>query len=139
MVRALVEQMLGAWGTALLDFYHANSLYINLVVVLYGGLVVLSWMNLKGIRRQLLEDLAAQLEKLPEMKEGSPPKNVLRRVKVPWEQAMASRRFPLIAQQTSFLPRRATLEMVRALLPEEELAGEALRMVQEGRAGKGKK
>jgi hypothetical protein len=129
MVRALVEQMLGAWGTALLDFYDANSLYINLVVVLYGGLVVLSWMNLKGIRRQLVDDLAEQLREIPNLEAGSPPKNALRRVKIPWERAIESRRFPLVALQTSFLPRRATLETVQALLPEEELAGDALKMV----------
>lgn len=136
MVRALIEQMLGAWGTALFDFYEANSLYINLVVVLYGGVVVLSWMNLKGIRRQLVEEIAAQLERLPEQEADTPPKNVLRRVEIPWAAAIENRRFPLVALQTSFLPRRATLETVQGLLPAEELAGDALGMVKEVRATK---
>jgi hypothetical protein len=128
MVRAIVEQMLGAWGTALLDFYDTNSLYINLVVVLYGGLVVLSWMNLKGIRRRLVDDIAAQLERLPELKVGAQPKSLLRKVVIPWEAAIEGRRFPLVAQQTSFLPRRTTLENVQRLLPAEELAADALKM-----------
>jgi hypothetical protein len=136
MVRALVEQMLGAWGTALLDFYYANSLYINLVVVLYGGLVVLSWINLKGIRRQLVDDLASQLGKLPNLETGTPPKKVLRQVKISWEEAIEKRRFPLVAQQTSFLPRRATLETVQGLLPAEELADDALKIMKESRTAR---
>jgi hypothetical protein len=136
MVRALIEQMLGAWGTALLDFYEANSLLINLVVVLYGGLVVFSWMNLKGIRRQLVEDLAEQLGALPDLEASTPPKKALSRVKISWEEAIEKRRFPFVAQQTSFLPRRATLETVQGFLPEEELAGDAWEMVKSARSAK---
>jgi hypothetical protein len=134
MVRALVEQMLGVWGTALFDFYEANSLYINLVVVLYGGLVVLSWMNLKGIRRHLVEEIAAQLDRLPETEAATTPKNTLGRVVIPWAAIIENKRFPFVALQTSFLPRRATLDTVQELLPAEELAGEALRMLRTDRS-----
>jgi hypothetical protein len=133
MVRALIEQMLGTWGTALLDFYDANGLYINLVVVLYGGLVVFSWMNLKGIRKQLVEELAAQLSRFPNLEGNTPPEYILRRVTIPWVETIGKRRFPLVAQQTSFLPRRATLETVQGLLPAEELAGDALEMLKGAR------
>jgi hypothetical protein len=127
MVRAWIEQLLGAWGTSLLDFYAANSLYINLLVVAYGGVVVLSWMNLKAIRQRLLADLVDQLSRDPRLGEDARPKKVLSRMTIPYDQAIQQARFPFVAQQTSFLPRRATLAAVQALLPAEELADDALK------------
>jgi hypothetical protein len=135
MVRVLIEQMLGTWGTALLDFYHANSLFINLLIVLYGGLVVLSWTNLKGIRRQLVQNLVAQLQAIPNLEVDAQPHKVLRQVNIPWEQAIEQRRFPFVAEQTSFLPRRATLAIVQSLLPPEELASDALKSLAPRRNG----
>ena len=58
MVRAFLDQMLGEFGRSLLVFYETNSLWINLLVVLYGALIVLSWSNLKNIRRALILALA---------------------------------------------------------------------------------
>jgi hypothetical protein len=109
------------------DFYTANSLVFNLLVVAYGGWVVLSWINLKGIRRRLLEDLAGQIARDARLGPGAQPGKVLSQVTIPYEQAIRGTRFPFVAQQTSFLPRRATPAAVQALLPPEELAADALK------------
>ncbi|HPO58995.1 MAG TPA: hypothetical protein PLV53_09130 [Anaerolineaceae bacterium] len=135
MVRAFLDQMLGEFGRSLLVFYETNSLWINLLVVLYGALIVLSWSNLKNIRRALILALAEKLRERPEL--ASVKKAAL---EVPWEQVVGQVRYPFVARQTDLLPQRLSVEAVQNLLSVEDLTEEALKLVNPvpAREGKGK-
>jgi hypothetical protein len=127
MIRVILEGLLGRWGTAILNFYDAYSLYINLVIVLYGGLVVYSWMNLKNIRRRLVVAILEQLQNIPDLKPDSSPRWILGRIEIPWESALQRSRFPFVAQQTALWPRRASSKVLQVLLPADDMAADALK------------
>ncbi len=126
MVRAFIEAMLGPIGVQVLRFYEANSLSINLIVVSYGLVMVLSWTNLVNIRKRLISAMVAQMRGNPRLTSGSAVKRVLREVEIPWETVGRQMWFPLVARQMALWPKRITAETLQALLPAEELAAQAL-------------
>ncbi len=134
MVRAFIEAMLGPIGVQVLRFYEANSLSINLIVVSYGLVMVLSWTNLVNIRKRLIQAMVAQMRQKPHITPETAVKRVLREVEIPWEAVGRQMWFPLVARQMALWPRRITAETLQALLPAEELATQALEaLAQEGR------
>ncbi|GAB4471327.1 MAG: hypothetical protein Kow00124_08240 [Anaerolineae bacterium] len=130
MVRAIIESFLGPYGVRVLEFYETNSLIINSVVVLYGLIMVLAWTNLVNIRKRLVAAILEQIERSDtEIAEDSKVKRLLKAVSIPWEEAVAQARYPLIARQMALLPQRKTVERVRELISEEDLAKEVLRVL----------
>jgi hypothetical protein len=138
MLRAFIENLMGQFGTALLNLYSQYSLWINSLVVLYGAWIILSWVNLKNIRSRLIQELASQLRSQgvtgpssqaasTEGAKGSGSRKSLPRLEIPWEGVVREARFPFIAHQTALWPKRLSIETVQALLPEEELLEDALR------------
>lgn len=128
MIRAFIEMALGRWGVVVLNFYEANSLPINTIVVAYGLLLVLSWSNLFRIRRWLVAAIAYQIHERPDMGPHSKLKRVLSEVEIPWEEAVKSR-FPFVSKQTGMWPKRTTVEALQELLSPEEMAEEALEVL----------
>jgi len=126
-----MPNLTGQFGTDLLNFYQANALWINLLVLAYGAWVVLSWINLKNIRKVLLLSLLDQLRpqvdpesgKVVRKKDGSA-------LIIPWESAIGQAHFPFIARQSALLPRRVSIETAQAMLPEKYLVAEAVRILQ---------
>ena len=108
MVRAFIEMTLGRWGVAVLEFYEANSLPINTLVVAYGLTLTLSWANLVRIRKWLAATIAYRIYERPDMGPDTKLKRVLREIEIPWEDAV-KRRFPLVSKRTGsiFLQRRS--------------------------------
>jgi hypothetical protein len=114
----------GQWGQAAIEWYAANSLWINLIVLVYGLWIVLSWVNLKTIRNYLLQFIIQQLQAAPGEKAAKVSREELA-ASMPWESAIQQGRFPFVAQQMALIPRRKTLENVRALLPGDGLVEDA--------------
>ena len=131
MIRAFIESMLGTWGVRVLNFYEANSLYINSVVVIYGMVIVLSWTNLVSIRKVLVYEMVMQMKEHPKINRKSKTKQVLQEINIPWEETISKVRFPLVARQASLWPKRLNLENVQSLLTPEELAEQALKAMQQ--------
>jgi hypothetical protein len=129
MFRAIIESVLGEWGRATLYFYDEYSLWINLVVVIYGMWVVLSWVNLKNIRKPLISSIADQLRSRPEITSNSLSKKQLKSLVIPWESAVQQSRFPYVARQNAIVPRRMTVTEVQALLPIADLVAEARELI----------
>jgi hypothetical protein len=129
MIYALIETYLGPIGAAALHFYQTNALPINSVVVLYGLVIVLSWTNLVSIRKRLVGSIAAQILQNPDLHAGSKAKRVLKEVSIPWQEAIDDVRFPLVARQSAFWPKRKSIEAVQTLLPAEDLAEQALELL----------
>ncbi|MEN4040878.1 MAG: hypothetical protein ROW39_00930 [Anaerolineaceae bacterium] len=129
MIRAYIESLLGEWGRALLSFYDQYSLAINLVIVIYGLCIVLSWVNLKHIRKSLIISISEQLRKRAALSGTSLSKKDLSALPIPWEDAIQRSRFPFIAAQNALVPRRLTIQKVQALLPVADLVDEALALL----------
>ena len=127
--RELVERLFGAWGVQALDFYLANSLWINAIVLLYGLVLAIAWLNLQTIRRKLVSDLVIQIRNHPEIGADSNVNAVLRATTIPWEHAVGEARFPLVAEQWAFGLRRTSVEAVQPLLPDKDLAHDALKLL----------
>lgn len=126
-IRELIERVLGPWGVEALRFYDSYSLPINLVVLLYGFVLVFSWRNLDGIRSYLVDDMARQMRQRLGSSKKTDPDFVLENVTIPWESALEQSRFPLVAQRWALLPRKRSLQSVRQLLTPEDLARDVLK------------
>lgn len=129
MIYALIETYLGPIGAAALHFYQEYALPINSLVVLYGLVIVLSWTNLVSIRKRIVGSIAAQILQSPDLHAGSKVKRVVKEVDIPWQAAVDDVRFPLVARQAAFWPKRKSVEAVQALLPAEDLAKLALELL----------
>lgn len=127
--RSLIERFLGVWGRALLHFYEANAAIINGIILVYGVVLYLSWDNLKRIRERIVRVVADQIREWPDITRKTEPHTLLERVTLPWDEAIAQTRFPLVARHWAFLPRRLSREAVESLLPADDLVAEALEMV----------
>lgn len=131
MVRGFVQMALGQWGTALLDAYYAYSLPINTLILAYGLIVLVSWTNLLRIKTWLIHSIAAQIADREDLDANAGIPKLMKKIDIPWQKAL-ERRFPMVARQASFLPRKATPEALRALLDAEELVREARSRVRQG-------
>ena len=116
-MRDFFVSVLGPWFGWLYDLYDAHALWINIVVIIYGFVIVLSWNNLLGIRRRLVQDLIDQVRRAPA---GTADLSLIAATLM-WDEAVAASRFPLVARQNALWPRRTSVEAVRALLPVEAL------------------
>ncbi len=131
MLRALFESLMGSAFVQVLRFYEQYSLPINAIIVVYGFMMVFSWSNLVYIRKKLVTAMVDQMRQHPDLGPDVKPKRVLKEIAIPWQETLAHARFPLVAKQVAFWPRRCTIDTVQALLPEEDLAREALAMLAE--------
>ncbi len=135
MIRGLVESMIGDAGASALRFYEAHALVIGLVIVLYGTLMYLSWSNVVRIYRYLVLAAAATL-KPDETRSSRRGRHGARTAKpkigrpgfaeLPWEQAVAAARFPLVSRRSGLLPMRKSIAAVQSIIDERELWEHAL-------------
>jgi len=139
MVRGLIEGLLGDFGTSILNFYEANSLWINGIILLYGIVIVLSWSNYKSIRRSLVFSTVEQLRQKSEAELREAPARLLGSVVIPWDETMKRTWFPLVADQTAFLPRRLNLERLQKILSPEDLVKDAVRVLTGAKSAKAAK
>lgn len=124
-MRDFFVSVLGPWFGWLYDLYDAHALWINIVVIIYGFVIVLSWNNLLGIRRRLVQDLIDQVRRAPA---GTADLSLIAATLM-WDEAVAASRFPLVARQNALWPRRTSVEAVRALLPVEALMADARKVL----------
>lgn len=126
MVRALVYMILGPLGIRVLEYYQANSLVINSVVLAYGVLIFISWRNLAGIRKRLVADMVRQLRQAGHTEAGMRASQVIKWTEIAWEESLRGVRFPLVARQTELWPKRVSLAAVQQMLDPKVLAADAI-------------
>ncbi len=124
-MRDFLVSIMGAWFGPLFDFYEANALWLNLIVIAYGFVIVLAWSNLDRIRRFLVRDLIDQMRGTPDRSGGSDSEPMAAEARIAWAKAVAATRFPLVAHQSALWPRRTSIESVQALLSAGALVIEA--------------
>lgn len=129
MIRGLVEGMLGPIGTQVLDFYIANSLVINSVVLVYGLVMLLSWTNTVNIRKRLLYAMLVQMTNRSDITGKTKVNRILNEINIPWEEAIEQARFPLVSPRGGLRPHPKTVETVKEIISAEDLAHDALMMI----------
>jgi hypothetical protein len=121
MLNFLVRSALGSWGGRVLDFYLANSLWIN------GIILFLVLLNFLG-RRAYLETLTGLLAHLAEkgldikkVKTVSAMQTLLKKGEIPWIALAKANWFPLLAVPGKFLPVVKTPGNLQELFSAENL------------------
>lgn len=122
MIDSFVRGLLGTSGSMLLDFYVANSLWINGLVLLYALGVVLARRAFDRSRHVLIALLRRDYAQHFEQRSASSVLNTLKRIPIPWEQAAAGSSFPFITPPGSFRVHRKSPAALQRLLPLEALA-----------------
>lgn len=122
MIDIFVRSLLGPWGQQLLDFYLANSLWINGLILLYFGTLILS-------RRSYHQSLAAIMtvveDRYIQPGRKANPKEVRTRLDqdgVPWEAGLQATAWPLVAGPRGLWPRPKNLKTLQQLFPPDEVA-----------------
>jgi len=119
--------MLGPSGVRVLEFYIANSVPINGLIVLYAALLLLARYNLRRIESLAVRHVQQQLDAA-----GVSPAAAAARKRPPipgpaWPEILAQgSRFPFVAGAKSWYPRPARPDTMERLLPLHELIRQAL-------------
>ena len=118
-----VLSLSGTWGPAMLAFYERNAGWINIIVVLYGLILLLSWQNMDRVISELTEQIMTQAAQIQSSrkKEAKSKKMSLAEFELSWDKALMKSRFPLIAKQTGIIPCKSSLENIRSLVTKDDL------------------
>jgi len=54
MFKAIFDVILGPWGRAILDFYFTNQTIINIIFLIWGGIITYASLQLSKIRRKTI-------------------------------------------------------------------------------------
>ena len=118
-----VKSQTGVWGPALLGLYSQHAWWINSLVVAYGFVLVLSWLNLSRMLDDLVDQIVEQASKrVRAAKSDRDPETVrLSDFHLSWERAAATSRFPLVAKRSAVSVHRSSVETLRELISERDL------------------
>ncbi len=120
MIYAFIRGYIGGFGRMLLDFYEANSLIVNAIVLAYGLCVYLAHISYLKAYRLLLETLGVKLEGSTK---SNYSKNKLDYEKVDWNSLRRAYFFPLVSEPRSFLLKIKTNPVLRKLFNEQKVRG----------------
>lgn len=101
MIDLVVRSFLGRGGSALLDYYLQYSLVINGIILLYLVLFLLS----RKTYTTTLTFLIHTITDAPEVrgKEGKQIRSLLKKMEMPWDEALKVSMFPLITASGGWL------------------------------------
>ena len=89
--------MIGSWGNVALDFYIANSLWINGFFLLYALIVVLARRNFDNGNLLLINSIQKQYGEKLSGKSTASILSILKKISIPWNEAITKTALPLIA------------------------------------------
>jgi len=122
MIDAFVRSILGDWGNIALDFYIANSLWINAIFLIYALLVVLSHRNYKRITKSTLtflhEKYGSQLQK----KGTGSLVLMMKKAGIPWDEILKRGTNPFLSPPGSIRLYLNNQKSIEKLLPFEKIA-----------------
>lgn len=122
MIFAFIRSTLGTSGTALLDFYITNSIWINGFILLYALLVVLSRRSFDLSMQLLLSSLQSQYSQQFQKKGPGSVLKTLQKTSIPWEEALGRTSIPFMTPPGSIRIYLKNLETFQKFVPLEKLA-----------------
>ncbi len=120
MINVFIRATLGTSGDVLLDFYIANGIWINGLILLYALLVVLSRHSFDLGQQLILSSLESQYGTQFQQK-GSVLKT-LKYTSIPWHAALDRSSFPFMTPPGSFRIYPKNLKTIQKFLTPEKLA-----------------
>jgi hypothetical protein len=114
--------MLGPWGQRLLDFYLANSLWINGLILLYFAVLFASRWNYRKAQAAILAGLQARYPATTGKKAARDIRARLDQDGAPWEEGLRATAWPFIAGPRGLLPRLKNARALQQLFPLDALA-----------------
>ncbi|HQN05812.1 MAG TPA: hypothetical protein PK174_10385 [Anaerolineaceae bacterium] len=122
MIDAFIRSILGDWGNAALDFYIANSLWINGIILLYALFVILAHRNYKRITNSVFtylnEKYGSQLHK----KGKGSLVLMMKKAGIPWNEIIKRSWIPFLAPPGSIRLYLSNEKTIDKLLPLEKIA-----------------
>jgi hypothetical protein len=113
IVQGILQGFLGDWGMKVGDWYMANSLWINGIILFYALLISICWKNYSTVSNFLRRSLIDQIS--PKMKTWTKAeinKN-LKSIEIPWEAARKKMFIPIMAKSGSYLPKFASIDFLQ--------------------------
>ena len=132
MVYAFIRVFIGGLGRAILDFYVANSLYINAIILAYALCVVLANQSYSLGLRQIKMELEKSDKKLYKFSLRELQKSLNSR-SFPWVQVQHSFWFPLIISPHRFLVFPKNLNSLKMIFTPDRLIAEGQKQKKIGR------
>lgn len=121
MIDALTRTFLGSAGSAALDYYRQNALWINSLILLYALLVVFARRNYRVILETLISDFYQKYgEKLAKKSRGE-IRGLLEKSNIPWEDGIKTGWFPFVAASQGFIIHPKSLKTLQRLFPLDTL------------------
>lgn len=65
MIKAIIDQMIGPWGRAILDFYFSHQSIINTIFLIWAGFMTVGSVQLDRVRRLTVKLSLEALKKNP--------------------------------------------------------------------------
>jgi hypothetical protein len=122
--------MLGEVGRQILYYYEANAYWINVIVLIYGVFMFAAWMNMVRIYRFLIVEMAKEAHTSEELNRKKSNKKIREIIGIPWEKAVEQSPFPFLARIGDLVPKRNTVENLKAYFDEKDLADKTLKALQ---------
>jgi hypothetical protein len=122
MIDGFIRGMLGTSGKAILNFYIANSIWINGLILFYALVVVLARRAFDASRQSLIASLQRQYGERFERKGPGSVLGALKKISIPWDQALEHTSFPLLSPPGSMWIYPKNPATLQKLLPLETLA-----------------
>jgi len=122
MVDMIIRELLGNWGEKVLDFYLTYSLYINSLILLYVGLVILSRRNYQRISDHLIQNVIHHYQNNTRKKDRHQIEKFLRTVELPWEEALKYSSYPFITPPHRYFLDIKNKRTIRRFLSLETIA-----------------
>jgi hypothetical protein len=122
MIDGFIRATLGTSGAAILDFYIANSVWINGLILLYALLVVLARRTFDRSRQSLIASLQSRHGQQFEGRKPGAILKLLGMIPIPWDQALANSSFPFMTPPGSIWLYPRSPATLHKLLPPEKLA-----------------
>lgn len=122
MIDAIIRGSLGEFGSALLDFYIENNVWINGLILLYALLLVLAKGSYKKIREALRNHLVAAFGERASDKNTSWYQKTLERSSLDWGSIGKAAWFPLISPEKSLWFKLKNPATLKALFTPEKIS-----------------
>lgn len=121
MIDIFVRSLLGPWGQRLLDAYLEHSLWINGLILLYFGTLVISRRNYRRSLAAIIDAIEKRYGQTTGKASARELKTRLAQDGVPWEAGLQGSAWPLIAGPHSFLPRLKSQQTMQKLFPPDDV------------------
>ncbi len=122
MIDAFIRSTLGHFGSAILDFYIANSFWINGLILAYAILVVISRFNYNRTSKAILENIKENYSSQIEKKNVSSLVHLLKKANLPWEETIKGSKIPFLSPPGSIRIYRSSVKNLQKFLSIEKIA-----------------